>query len=173
MLMLRKPAAREKSAVHPARSLKFAVVEGLNAQADTVEAGRAPCGRFYGRNRFGVGLERDFEKVGAIALPQRIENLRQSGRLQKARRAAAEIDRVDDIRSGGRDGFRNLAANGIGVGLIAVAGHHAGVEIAVGAFRLAERHLDVNAESHELSKESSTARAALRSRRIPNPRAPI
>ena len=86
------------AAVHPARGLKFAVVEGLHAQADAVEAGREPCGRFYGRNRFGIGLERDFEKVGAIALPQRIENLRQSGRLEKARRAAAEIDRVDDIR---------------------------------------------------------------------------
>jgi hypothetical protein len=43
---------------------------------------------------------------------------------------------------------RNFAADGVGVGLVAIGGDDTCVEIAIGAFRLAERNLDVDAECH-------------------------
>ena len=47
----------------------------------------------------------------------------------------------------------DFAADGVGVGLVAVAGNYTRVEIAVRAFGLAERDLDVNAERHGGDKD--------------------
>ena len=66
--MLSNPAAPESfggtcdigAAVHTAGGLEFAVVEGLDAEADAVEAGGEPGVCFFGRDCFGVGFEGDF-----------------------------------------------------------------------------------------------------------------
>ncbi len=48
------------AAVHAAGGLEFAIVEGLDAEADAIEAGREPGVGFFGCDCFGVGFEGDF-----------------------------------------------------------------------------------------------------------------
>ena len=71
--------------------------------------------------------------------------------MQKARRAAPDVNGIDSQahrptnpgRFKERGVVTNFAANGLDIGRKAGSGHYAGVEVAIGAFGLAERHLDV------------------------------
>ena len=81
--------------------------------------------------------------------------MRSSG-VQEAGRAAAHVDGIDSARFRGLGpddacrtvqfrGAREFLLDRMGVGSETIGGHYAGVEVAVGAFRLAEGHLDVYA----------------------------
>ena len=140
------------AAVHAAGGLQFAIVKGLRAEADAVESGVKPGGGFDRRDRLGIGLERRLLRLDAIGIAERVEDSREGCGREEAWRSAAEVDCVDLLLAGIVRGLGDLAADGCGVGLVAVARDHAGVEIAVGAFRLAERHLDVCAEGDHLSR---------------------
>ena len=118
-LILRNPASRKnlrrreniRTTMHAPRGLQFAVVKRLHAQADAIESGRKPCPRFFGRDGFGIGFERDFGRrsrrhfARGLRIPsrrsskspmpaQRTQNSCKRGRLQQARCAAAQVHRV-------------------------------------------------------------------------------
>ncbi len=86
MLILRNPAARRKSdgakdvlaAMHAARGLQLAIVEGLRAEADAVEAGREPGGCLLRRDRFGIGFEGDFRELRAARVSRSASRIRAS-----------------------------------------------------------------------------------------------
>ena len=138
------------AAVHAAGGLQFAIVKGLRAEADAIESGVEPGRGFDRRNRLGISLEGDFLRLDVKGFAQRVENARERRGIEEARRPAAEIGGIECLVAKIRPGFRDFAADGGGVRLVAVARDDSRVKIAVGAFRLAERHLDVCAEGDHL-----------------------
>src|ERR1700733_643653 len=96
-------------------------------------------------DRFRIRLQSDFNESGVACAAKSIENSRKQSGLKKARSAAAQVHGVD--RLPGREVRAcDLAADGIGVGLMAVARNNPGMKIAVGATRLTERYLNVYAQ---------------------------
>ena len=103
MLMLSKSGSAEdlrgagdiSAAMHAAGGLEFVVVEGLDAEADAVEAGREPGFGFFGCDCFGVGFEGDFGSFERVGGAQSVENFGESSGVEKAWSAAAEVDGVD------------------------------------------------------------------------------
>ena len=107
-LILANPAARSSvhgaedvfAAVHASCGYQFAIIEGLRAQADAIDARGKPGRRFLGRvDGFRIGFEGHFairrRNAGAVRRafgPDR--------RIEQAGRAAAEIDRVDRLVCG-------------------------------------------------------------------------
>src|SRR5208282_4891803 len=129
--------------VHAPRGLELTIVEGLRAEADAIEAGREPRRRLLGRDGFWIGLERHFEILRAERGADRVEHFRQSRGIEQARRASADVYGIGGLRNR-RAPPGDLTAYRIGVGLVAIARNHARVKIAVRAFRLAERYLNVD-----------------------------
>jgi len=91
------------------------------------------------------------------------------GSIEQARRPTAEVNRIhkrsfDSSRSNS-DGFIEFtmigyfALNSLGVGRVFFRRNNSRMEIAVGAFRLAERHLYVDSEVHVPKNEFNMRRA--------------
>src|SRR3989475_5436813 len=159
------------AAMHSSGSNKFLVVERLNSQTDARESRGFPGSGLLLSDGFGIGFERDFCEVAAKAFADRVEDARERGRIEQARSSAAEINGVNNQRGeaagkldarGAKQRFVavNLAANRFGVRRVQRGGKCAGVEIAVGAFRLAERNLNVDAEIHDASRRNVAQSAA-------------
>ncbi len=89
-----------RAAMHATGGLQFSVDEGLGAEADAVEASSEPCRGFFRGDGFGIGFEGDFGGVVGVrkgrVRPERFEDLVERGGFKEARRAAAEVNRIDD-----------------------------------------------------------------------------
>src|SRR2546428_6361420 len=90
-------------------------MEGLRTEADAIDAGGEPGGRFFRRDGFGIGFEGHFGagrtgsrgagrtcsrgRCGGIGAGEvrthRVENAREIGGIEEAGRAAAQVDCVD------------------------------------------------------------------------------
>ena len=135
-------------AVQPAQRFQRGIVERLHAERDAVDAGRAIAGKARGLDTGRVGLERDFGIGGNVpVLADRIENGADGLRLHQRRRAAAEEDRGDLAAGRARRGRFDFAREGAGKALFVDRGMaDMAVEVAIRAFRQAERPVHVDAE---------------------------
>ena len=135
-------------AVQSSERLQRGVVERLHAERDAVDAGCAiaakPCCFHAGR----IGLQRHLDIVGdAPMLADRIQDGADGLRLHQRRRAAAEKDRRDGSIRRARRGRFDLARKRAGKSfLVDRRVPDMAVEIAIRAFRQAERPVHVDAE---------------------------
>ena len=133
--------------------LEFVVNEGLHAETDAIDARRRPVSGLFGLDRFGVGFERDLVERARKGIADSLKYFTQQARLKKARRAAADVDGVDGQARGQRNPrcseerrvTTNFPTNRFDIRRKAASRHHAGMEVTVGALRLAEGYLDVDA----------------------------
>ena len=154
-------------AMHAARSLQFDVRKRLHAETDAIDSGCGPRFDFGSFDRFGIGFKRDFVEAGRKRFTNGIKNTHKMRGIEKTRRAPAEINGVNAFRSQGfwqlnasrsqpASVLANLCLYSGRIGCETRTGHHAGMKIAVGTLRLAERYLNVDAEAHGLHKNCST-----------------
>ena len=130
------------------RGAQLAVVGGLHPQREAVEARVAQCAQGVPVPRaLGVCLRRDFRVRRDGVVPR--HNVQQRGKARRAevaRRSSAEVDRVRDVlRRHGRGASERRRQRG-GVAVHVRLAVREGVEVAVGALRLAERYVDVQAQ---------------------------
>jgi hypothetical protein len=143
--------------VHAAGGLEFGVAEGLRAEADAVDSGGAPRRGVFRVDGFGVRFQGDFSQLAAKIRAHRVEDCREVGGIEKAGRPSAEVDRIHGFKLGNggswveiysgveRLALGDFARNSVRVGRVEASRGGTGVEVAVGAFGLAKRHLDVDA----------------------------
>ena len=135
-------------AVQPTQRLQRGVVQRLHAERDAVDAGCAIAAKPRCLDAGGIGLQRHFH-LGrdAPVLSDRIEDGAYGLRLHQRRRAAAEKDRGDgSVGRTRRRGF-DLARKGARKALLVDRRMpDMAVEIAIRAFRQAERPVHVDAE---------------------------
>ena len=141
--------ARLGGIVQPAERLEVGIVEGLHADRDAVDPGGAVIAKARRLDARRIGFERDFD-VGRHG-PMFGDGLQHAGdafRLHQRGRAAAEEDRAHGTAFGeagavgefGRDGGNKTP-------LIHRLRADVAVEVAIRAFRQAERPVDVNPEA--------------------------
>ena len=87
--------ARPRRRVEPAETLKLLVPEGLDTEAQTIDAGGPKSLQPLGRHRLGIGLERDLG-VGRHreGVPACLDDRPDFARLEQRRRAAAKENGV-------------------------------------------------------------------------------
>ena len=139
-------------AVQSSERLQRSVVERLHAERDAVDAGCAIAAKPRCFHAGRIGLQRHLDIVGdAPMLADRIQDGADGLRLHQRRRAAAEKDRRDgSIRRARRRGFdlaRKRARKSL---LVDRRVADMAVEIAIRAFRQAERPVHVDAEGGPL-----------------------
>ncbi len=131
----------------------------LRTKTDAIETSRSPFRCFFGLDGFRVGFERDFSKCTGEIIAKRLKYLGEELRFEEAGSASADVDGINNWLRGAtkirkRDASRieqahvvaDLTAYGFGIRREAAWRDHAGMEVAVGALRLAERNLNVYAE---------------------------
>ena len=152
-------------AVQPSQRLQRSIVERLHAERDAVDAGCAIAAKPRCLDAGRIGLQRHFDIGGdAPMLADRIQDGADGLRLHQRRRAAAEKDRGDgSARRARRRGF-DLARKGAHKSfLVDRRVPDMAVEIAIRAFRQAERPVHVDAErSASRCWRSALAKADLR-----------
>src|SRR5215470_15076087 len=142
------------TAVHAAGSFQLIVNERLRPKANSVKAHGGPGGRLFGTNGFGIRFERDLLEGARKGLAQCLQYFGEELRFEKAGCAATNIKSVYD---GGlasqnwseRDTRRfqqpplsaNFPADCFCIWRETPGRHYARMEIAIGALRLAKRHL--------------------------------
>ena len=140
-------------AVQPTERLQRGVIERLHAERDAVDAGCAIAAKPRRLDAGGIGLQRHFH-LGrdAPVFSDGIEDRADGLRLHQRRRAAAEKDRGDgSVRRTRRRGF-DLARKGARKAfLVDRRVPDMAVEIAIRAFRQAERPVHVDAEGFALA----------------------
>src|SRR6516162_1915810 len=160
-------------AMHSAGSFEFDIGKGLHAKADAVDSQGYPGVGFLRIDGLRIGFQRHFGKVGLENPANCVQHAGQLGRPKQAGRSASEVNRVHRQRgkgSGKRNAsackprleFMNLGLHGGSVGGKPRGRNNTGVEIAIGAFCLAKRHLNVATETHEPKKTLAHSRGALR-----------
>ena len=131
-----------------AQRFQRGIVERLHAERDAVDAGCAIAAKPRRLDAGRIGLQRDLDIGGdAPVLADRIEDRADGLRLHQRRRAAAEKDRRHRAARRARRRGLDLARKGAGKALLVdrrVA--DMAVEIAIRAFRQAERPVHVDAE---------------------------
>ena len=128
--------------------LQRCIVQRLHAERHAIDAGGAITAKARRLDAGGVGLQRDFD-VGRNApmLADGIENGADRVRLHQRWRAAAEKDRRHFAAWRARRGGFDLACKGARKAFLIDRGvAHMAVEIAIRAFRQAERPVHIDAE---------------------------
>ncbi len=135
-------------AVHPAEAAEVLRVKRLNSKGNAVDTGFGVTVEPGGLDAAGVGFEGDLDVIrqrpgGADAVKDALDG----GGFHQGGRAAAEEDGVQDAALGqGTDavdfGFERLQPPGL-----VDTGGDVAVEVAVGAFRLAEGPVEIEAEA--------------------------
>ena len=144
--------------MHAARGSKLGILKGLHAQADAIDARRLPGSGVITANGFRIGLERHFaQRTGKCACTAPMIRDEICG-VEQARRPAAQVDRVHRRRLQPRaphapDPLRNTKpharrfhAQRPRIRGVEAARRHPRMKITIGAFRLAKRHLNINAQ---------------------------
>ena len=136
--------------VQPAERFERGVVQRLHAERDAVDAGRAIAAKALGLDAGRIGLERDLG-IGATvqcrAIASRIAADRRG--LHQRGRAAAEEDagRPCGPARAAADGASSAAKAAHEARLVDRRVAHMAVEVAIGAFRQAERPMHIDAEA--------------------------
>jgi hypothetical protein len=134
--------ARAIDAVKTRETAQLVVAEGLNADAQPVDAGAPERRQPSLGDRLRVGFHRDFavrrhvERVFA-----RLDDPRDLPGLEQRRRPAAEIDRVGRALTRSRD----LGEQRLDIARLEIGVEQPAVEVTVIANRGAERDVDVKA----------------------------
>ena len=125
------------------------VVIGLHADGNAVKARTQQLFQSLFVDAVGIGLERDLRVgVEAEAALHFVKNFLQILRTEEAGRAAAEVDRIDQMLGRKLAGLLDVVGQRlqIVVGDVTVAPAAERIEIAVFTFALAEGDVDVNAQ---------------------------
>ena len=138
-----KRLARPPRRMEPAETLKLLVPEGLDTEAETIDAGRSKPLEALGRHRLGIRLERHLgvgrHREGVTAgLDDRLH----LARLEQRRRAAAEEDGVGVSPIRLTPDFLQQCGD---VLVLQVPIEETAIEVAVVTDRRAERNVDVEA----------------------------
>jgi hypothetical protein len=145
--------ARFGSRMQATKSLEIRVVERLNADRNPIDPGVAKFPEPSGLDRGGVGFQRDFEIVGTgPARTRGINDVGHDARFHERRRSPAKKDTAQDAWTGFMRNTFYFKQIGIQPPLVVHPGRDVGVEVAIGALRLAERPVDVESEVSRVSR---------------------
>src|SRR5262249_25142719 len=156
------------TAMHSSGRFQLKVGKRLNPEANSIYSSSGPGSGFFGRHRFGVSLQRDFFPFARKRSPNFVQNILQMDGIKQTRRSAAKIN--TRAQNGSSDGvgpdsggskkatmIGYFLLNCLRVRRVFSRRNNSRVEIAVSAFRLAERHLNVDSEIHCATHDFSTA----------------
>src|SRR5258708_6777828 len=161
-----------RAAVHAAGGLEFDVGKRLHSEADAIDSSCGPVCGFFRLYSFGIGFQRYFTEFGRKRFANRVEHRLKMSRVKQARRSTPEIngvhgefcERIRQRNASMREAGPVFADFGLHGGRIRSktrARDHARMKIAVRAFGLAKRDLNVDAEARRLYKNCSTRGLAL------------
>ncbi len=144
-------ATRLGDAVAAAEKAKRVGIERLHAERDAVDPGGADIAEATGLDRSRIGLERDLGFGGeGPALRDPLDQRRDRFGRHQRRRAAAEEDRRHDPPACFGSVMVELGEQGAAPTNLVDRGSDMAVEVAIRAFRLAERPMDVDREGRDL-----------------------
>ena len=134
-------------AVRPAEEHQGFVIERLQPERYAVDPGARDVGKARRLDRGGIGLERDLDiGLGRPISGRRIDDRRdRRGRHQRGR-ATAEEDRPETPSGQRRRLIRQVGEQSVAPRRLVDALADMAVEIAIGAFRDAERPMDIKRE---------------------------
>jgi hypothetical protein len=135
-------------AVHSAEAAEVVGVKRLNPKGNAVDAGLGVAVEAGGLDGAGVGFQGDLDVVGkGPGGADAVEDPLDGGGLHQGRGAAAEEDGVEDAALGQGADAVDFEFEGAEPLSLVDAGGDVAVEVAVGAFRLAEGPVEVEAEA--------------------------
>ena len=131
----------------PTKAAQIGVVQRLDTHGNAVDAGVAEFPEPAGLDGGGVGLQRDLDIVGkGPALPRGVEDGRDDLGLHQGGRSPTEEDAAQEARARFLRNtfyFRNISRK---PPVVVDPRRDMGVEVAIGAFRLTERPVDIKPE---------------------------